>query len=278
MALKIVDGCTLCDACVPDCPNQAITAGDCAQVAKAMLAVEMRSPPEQCGFEPVLYPDAPTACPNGTTPSSFFASNFDAGDSTIDRWRWDHAGVNGNFIPRDWQLVQNGQLPDDRPGRGFWAADPAGTNANCGLNVPNHAGVISLYSPIITVAKSVNDARLSFEHWVATEAGWDGANLKISVNGGPWVPVSDEDYVFNAYNGVIINSGNNNPMKGQAAFTGTDQGSLDGSWGKSIINLAPYAPGGSKVQLRFDLGTDECGGSYGWYVDDVNMYTCKKKK
>ena len=28
MALKIVDGCTLCDACVPDCPNQAISAGD----------------------------------------------------------------------------------------------------------------------------------------------------------------------------------------------------------------------------------------------------------
>ena len=28
MALKIIDGCTLCDACVPDCPNEAITAGD----------------------------------------------------------------------------------------------------------------------------------------------------------------------------------------------------------------------------------------------------------
>lgn len=28
MALKIIDGCTLCDACVPECPNEAITAGD----------------------------------------------------------------------------------------------------------------------------------------------------------------------------------------------------------------------------------------------------------
>jgi hypothetical protein len=32
------------------------------------------------------------------------------------------------------------------------------------------------------------------------------------------------------------------------------------------------------VQLRFDLGTDGCGGAYGWYVDDVSVYSCKKKK
>jgi ferredoxin len=28
MALKITEDCTCCDACVPVCPNKAITAGD----------------------------------------------------------------------------------------------------------------------------------------------------------------------------------------------------------------------------------------------------------
>lgn len=28
MALRITADCTLCDACVPDCPNEAITEGD----------------------------------------------------------------------------------------------------------------------------------------------------------------------------------------------------------------------------------------------------------
>ena len=28
MALMIIDACTLCDACVPVCPNTAIAAGD----------------------------------------------------------------------------------------------------------------------------------------------------------------------------------------------------------------------------------------------------------
>jgi Zn-dependent metalloprotease len=269
-------GAALPDLQTGGASGEVISAADCGNVAKAILAVQLRTPPTQCGFEPVLFQNAPPLCPAGTTPTTFFASNFDAGDSTIDRWSWDHEAVNpATFIPRDWQLVGAGALPDGRTGRGFWAADPTG--GACSVASPNHAGVISLYSPIVTVAKSVSDARLTFEHWVATEAGWDGGNLKISVNGGPWTLVQDTDYTFNGYNGVTI-LGNTNPMKGQPVFTGTDGGSVSGSWGRSIVNLAPYATPGSKVQLRFDLGTDECGGSFGWFLDDVNMYTCKKKK
>jgi Zn-dependent metalloprotease len=253
--------------------GQLVTATDCAQVAKAMVAVEMRTPPVACHFEPLLYADAPPLCPAGTTPSNLFASNFDAGDSSVDRWGRGSAGTNpATFIPRDWQLV--GNLPDGRAGQAFWAADPTG--GSCSLSSPNHAGLITLVSPVISVPKSVADAKATFEHWVATEAGWDGGNLKISVNGGPWTLVSDADYVFNGYNGVIINSGSN-PLSNQPGWTGTDGGSLTGSWGRSIVNLAPYAQPGSKVRLSFELGTDECGGSYGWYLDDVNVYTCKKK-
>jgi ferredoxin len=40
MALKIVDGCTACDACVPDCPNEAITAGDPLYVIDPLKCTE----------------------------------------------------------------------------------------------------------------------------------------------------------------------------------------------------------------------------------------------
>lgn len=256
--------------------GQVISDADCGQVAKAALAVELRTPPTQCGFLPVLDKDPPTACAAGSAPSYFFSSNFNAGDSTVDRWSTARTEVNpASFTPRDWTLVD--ALPDGRTGRGFWAPDP-----NIGTCAPGttEAGVLHLYSPVIAIAKSVTNPTLSFEHWVATEAGWDGANLKISVNGGGWQTVDYTHFIYNSYNALLYTAaqGNDNPLAGQQAFTGTDGGSVGGSWGRSILDLTPYASAGSKVQLRFDMGTDCGGGSFGWYLDDVKMYTCKRKK
>lgn len=256
--------------------GQVISAADCGEVAKAAVAVELRSPPSQCNFQPILDPDPPTACAAGTSPTTFFASNFDAGDSTADRWSVSRTEVNpATFAARDWTLVNS--LPDGRTGRGFWAPDP---NIGSCTSGTDQSGVLHLLSPVITIAKSVSNPTLSFEHWVATEAGWDGGNLKISVNGGAWQQVDYTHFIHNSYNTILLTAGqgNTNPLAGQQAFSGTDGGSVSGSWGRSILDLTTYAPAGSKVQLRFDLGTDICGGSFGWYLDDVQMYTCKRKK
>jgi len=40
MALMINDTCTACDACVPECPNEAITAGDPIYVIDALKCSE----------------------------------------------------------------------------------------------------------------------------------------------------------------------------------------------------------------------------------------------
>ena len=88
--------------------------------------------------------------------------------------------------------------------------------------------------------------------------------------------VSAANFVYNAYNTTLLSpaSGNTNPLAGQAAFSGGDGGSVGGSWGRSIINLAPYAAPGDTIKLRFELGQDCGGGSFGWYVDDVQVYRC----
>ena len=112
---------------------------------------------------------------------------------------------------------------------------------------------------------------------MATEAGWDGGNVKISVDGGPWQLIKASDFVYNPYNATLftVAQGNTNPLAGQPAFSGTDDGSVGGSWGRSIVNLSAYAQAGSKVRLRFDLGNDGCTGFFGWFVDDVIAYTCQ---
>jgi hypothetical protein len=121
----------------------------------------------------------------------------------------------------------------------------------------------------------VSTPLVTFDHWVATETSFDGGNLKISVNGGPLQLVAATDYSYNPYNMTLAAApGNTNPMAGQAAFSGSDGGSVEGSWGRSHVNLTPYAGPGDTVQLQYDFGTDGCGGTFGWYVDDFTLYAC----
>ncbi len=251
--------------------GQVITPSDCMQVAKAALAVELRTPPTQCNFQPLLAKNPPPLCDAGGFATQLFKDSFDNGNSSAARWSVSHTAATADFTPRDWEVVSD--LPDHRAGSAFFGIDfPGGTCAPGG----DESGVLHLVSPQITIPASVGAPRLTFDHWVATEAGWDGGNLKISVNGGPWQLVNATDFLYNPYNATLATAGagNTNPMAGEPAFTGSDGGSVDGSWGRSIINLAPYAKPKDKIRLRFDLGTDGCTGTFGWYIDDLMVYQC----
>lgn len=251
--------------------GQVISASDCSQVAKALLATEMRTPPTQCGFQPLLAQNPPELCPAGTSAKKLFEDGFEHGNSSAARWTETHEGT-PDFTERDWFVVSH--LPDERLGRAFFAPDPTfGTCAPGG----DESAVLHLDSPKITVPASSGVPRIAFDHWVATEAGWDGGNLKISVNGGAWLLVPDAAFIYNAYNATMftVDQGNTSPLAGQPGFTGTDGGAVDGSWGRSIIDLTGIAKAKDKVRLRFDLGNDGCGGVDGWYVDDVKVYQCR---
>ncbi len=250
--------------------GQVISAGDCAQVAKMALAVELRSAPAQCNFKPILEKNPPALCGSGTV-SSILSDNFDGGRRGGVKWQVSHAGSSGDFSARDWGVVSN--LPGSRLGYAMFAVDTAkGTCAPGG----DETGVQRLDSPEFTVPVDAIEPRLSFDHWVASEAGFDGGNVKISVNGGAWQVVKAADFLYNPYNATLVTAaaGNTNPMAGEPAFTGSDSGTVKGSWGRSIVNLAPYAKPNDKVKLRFEFGNDGCGGTFGWYVDDVTVYRC----
>jgi len=251
--------------------GQIISASDCAQVSKAALAVELRTPPTQCNFQPLLAQSPPPLCDAGGFATQLFQDNFENGNSSMARWSVSHSGITADFTPRDWQVVSG--LPDNRSGSAFFGPDPdIGT---CGPG-GDETAVLHLVSPKITIPASVADARLTFDHWVATEPGWDGGNLKISVNGGPWTLVQAADFVYNPYNVLLFTAaqGNTNPIAGEQAFSGTDGGAVAGSWGRSIVNLAPYANPKDKIQLRFDMGNDGCSGNVGWFIDDLMVYKC----
>ena len=72
---------------------------------------------------------------------------------------------------------------------------------------------------------NVTAAKLSFEHYVATEGGFDGGNVKVSINGGAFTQIPLSAFVFNPYNTTLAAD---QPARAvRSAFTGTDGGVPD---------------------------------------------------
>lgn len=247
-----------------------LTAADCAKVATAMAAVEMRAP-VPCVFEPILEPGAPPVCDTaGAYPLMW--SSFESGNDGWTVSRRDVADP-ATFDPRDW--IRIADLPDGRAGTAFFAPDPLNGYCVTGEDVDDESGVLVLESHAVTLPSGV-PARLAFDHWIATEATWDGGNVKLKIGAGPWQLLPESAYVRNAPNGELRDDGQNtNPMAGEPAWHGTDEGSNAGSWGRTIVDLTGLVAPGEPFRLRFEFGTDICfGTALGWYVDDVRIFAC----
>lgn len=126
-------------------------------------------------------------------------------------------------------------------------------------------------SPGITVAQ---DARfLTFAHFIQSEQGYDGGNLKYSLNGAALTVVPATAFTHNGHNGEFEAAApigqNTNPLAGEPAWTGSDQGEATGSWSRTVVDLAKLdAAAGDTLVFRWEFGNDGCSGNLGWYVDD----------
>ncbi len=255
-----------------------ITATTCQQVDKAMLAVKMDAP-IPCPTVIILDPNAPAAC---STATDIYAQNWEAGDAgwtrtstgvTVD---WNDSTNNlrnfllDNSLPagRAGQAVRAPNIPIGEPGGGSCA--PGG----------DYSGQFTIDSPSIAIPGGATDLKMRFDHYVATEAGFDGGQVEISVNGGAFALIPDARYVYNPPNGSLdsVIDGNTNPNAGERAWHGTNintpSNQPPGSWGTTIIDLSPLAAPGDSIKIRFTASQDGCNGVDGWYVDNVRVYAC----
>ncbi len=246
-----------------------IDISDYNQVLKAVAAVELRAP-VNCTFFPILNPIAPLCdaafnnaiyyedWENGI-PSGWTVSNFPENPST-----WE---------PRDWVIETT--LPKQKPGKAMFAPTPV--IGDCVTDLQN--GILRLESPTFTMPNYINgDFELAFQHSVSTEYGYDGGNLKYSLNGEPWIAIPSYAFSENGYNSILTIEESTNPMKGEEAFSGIDQGSYDySSWGVTVVNLSILGVGpNSELKFRWELGSDGCNGITGWFLDDIVIYNCSE--
>jgi Zn-dependent metalloprotease len=251
-----------------------INTSDCEQVANVLAAVDMRATPP-CDFNLVLEPDAP-ALPSGMV---VFLESFssDPGPDWVASTEGVYSEYNGDLHAWRW----TNDVPRGGDGGAYWAINSAGPiYGNCEPGINDQSGVARLESPPIAIPATATSAILAFDHWVFTEDGWDGGNLRISVNGGEYQPATTSTFRFNPYNSQVIDSvtideqliENTNPLAGEAAFTGQDEGHVfGGSWGQTQIVLDFFAQPGDTVRVRWNFGIDGCNGHEGWYIDNVQV-------
>lgn len=253
--------------------NVTIDPTDCAQVDAVSRAVELRlDPTDQCDFKPLLRKDAPSACGRGTRTTKVFGESFADG---LRGWRRSREVVFDRARGYRWRATDN--APAHRGGTAF-APDPV--TGSCLGDRDDISSRNSLISPRIRLPRAAMAPKLSFDHYVATEPGWDGGNLKIRVNGGRWKLLPQKSYTYNAPNARMetAEAGNTNPLAGERGWTGTDGGEVSGSWGRTQVALGRAGVGrGDVLEIRFDFGRDGCNGVEGWYIDNVKVLACKKR-
>lgn len=238
------------------------TSNDALEIQNALLAVEMNTT-GLCGANEVIDPTPPTLCEGRTT----IYSNPINGGATAG-WTTQVSGPSGPPTPYNW--VIDSSLPVSRPGSAWFAEDR--NIGNCGSQ--DESAVHTLFTTNIVIPGFAQSPTVKFSHFMSVEAGYDGGNVKMRVNGGAWQLIPASAFSYNRYNTTLVSSasGNTNPMAGEPAFSGV--GGATNDWGTSLIDLTGLVSPGDTIQFRFDFGKDGCTGLDGWYVDDFEIFQC----
>ena len=237
-------------ACLNLIGTAGITAGDCDQVRKAVTATEMNQQPGGCAAPP-----API-CPPGT--AALYRFYDDLENTASGRWTTSAtSGSNKWFYPQN----PNGLIDATYATSGqynFWGYDQA---AAADYNIRMTSDV---------ALPATGQHYLHFSHAFGFEddlsGAYDGGVVEYSTNGGGSWNDSGALFANNGYNGTMF-SGSGNPLGGRSGFVRESNG-----YYSSRVNLSSLA--GQNVRFRFRIGADSNGDDYGWFIDDIHIYTC----
>jgi len=232
-------------ACTNLIGQHGIVAGDCVQVKKALDAVQMNSQPASN-----FNPDAPL-CPKNTMTDPSLTLLEDNLESGLGNW-----SMSGS--PNIWSLQE-----------GYAASATHMLYGDDSYDYNNSSTTLTT-----SISIPAGKTYLRFKHaylfdyfiYQGTPYYFDGGVLEYSVNGGAW---KDAKALFSGgkkYGGALYPS-SGNPIGGRQAFVGDSHGYVS-----SRYNLSSLA--GKTVNFRWRLGTDSTIAFMGWFVDDVQVYTC----
>ena len=237
--------------------SSGITPADCQQVRLAVAATEMTSAPVACSLA-----EAPV-CPAGQLCTELFSDDLE--DPTAGNWAKQKllGSYQGWFYPQNTHSYTDFDATYATSGvANFWGDDPDFTSdfaiaQATGLALP----------PGQTAYLRFRHSYL-FEIYTDSEQTYyyDGGVLEYTTDDGETWHDAGSLIDHNGYGGTIY-SGDTNPLGGRQAFVDSSLG-----YTSTRLDLTPLA--GQTVRFRFRVGTDSIVGDYGWFVDDISVYTC----
>ncbi|MEI6042799.1 MAG: M4 family metallopeptidase [Chloroflexota bacterium] len=217
-----------------------ISYNDCLQVGEAVTATEMNITPANA-----QVPEAPL-CTGGLEPLYYFMDDFE--NPYSGRWLYNYpwTATTGYATSGIYSL---------------WAPD---------INTVGDYSIQTASNIWIPPGAYLRfNHAYTFEHGTTTNTNYDGGVVELSNNGGfSWFDAGGL-FVNNGYNISALYSSTGNPLGGRAAFGGVSKG-----YYSSRLSLSSLA--NQYVQIRFRVGTDSSVSSRGWFIDDMNLYTCIK--
>lgn len=181
---------------------------------------------------------------------------------------WEHYG--GMGFPNSWHVHNN----NDAQGNVWWMGDPALAS---GTNIGGYHD--SQYLVLDTPARTITaeTAALTFKLRYSVESpsgatapytGWDACNVRVSVDGAAYVPISGTP----AYN--VSSSFAFGDEHGEGANI-PGWGGAGAAWQTATFNLGAYI--GQSVSVRFAFGSDpaycteDARAMFGMMVDDISF-------
>ncbi len=234
-------------ACSSLIPTGKTSSADCQQVTLALDAVEMSLQPPSCAA-----PEAPV-CPVNTNVQAIMSDDLE----NPGRGLWSKgaiAGQNNWFYPQNVNDYSYDATNATSGKTNFWGYD---------VNIKADY-FIGMNSNVFLPAGG--SYFLRFNHSFSFEApNRDGGVVEYSTNNGAtWADIATLT-TDNGYNGTI--NGGDNPLNGRAAFIYKSN-----CYMSSRVNISSL--GGNNVRFRFRIGTNSTGNAWGWFIDDISIYSC----
>ena len=194
------------------------------------------------------------------------SDSFEINQMLPEGWRIDHERGS-----TPWEIGAIDNSNNFGPNSSQW---PSGTSG-MGVNLDGkygHKTFTHLISPTYHIPESAT-ARLTFQHWICTEAAWDGGAVYTSVDDGSTWQYYGENIsgFYERYSQVNPYSPfhNHGIFDGSTVANGCGNNNSASTFNSKSGDISYLA--GSDVRIRFSFFSDTYLAEDGWYIDDAGI-------